>query len=363
MKALVVEGDRSCRQAVQAALENLFAIDEVAAVASGREGLGLSAYGRFDIIVLDAELPDMLGRTLLLTLKLAQPDLQIVVVVDEADVAGEAADDLHRCGARIVIARPGPRGADDLIETIRSLLCSPRNDRAVPVRRSAKPRATPRRPRPAHRPQDITLPAKRSAPGFDFWATAIAVSTGGPVALDKLIPKLPATYPLPILVVQHMPPLFTEIMARDLDAKSAVKVVEANDGDRLEGGTVYLAPGGKHMTVRRIGDMSKIALNMDPPLNNCRPSANVLFRSLSEIRDEAGILAVVMTGMGDDGCEGVRLLKAGKCHCLTQSAGSCVVYGMPRAVKEAGLSDESVTLHRLDRRLVDLAGSPVSARC
>ena len=182
------------------------------------------------------------------------------------------------------------------------------------------------------------------------------------MALGELVPRLPADYPHPILIVQHMPPFFTATLARDLDARSALRVVEASEGDVLAAGTAYLAPGGVHMVVRRRGDVARIGLDTGPPVNNCRPSADVLFRSLGGIRDEAGVLAVVMTGMGDDGCEGVRFLKTGKCCCLTQSAGSCVVHGMPRAVKEAGLSDESVPLHGLARRLVDLSGRPLSLR-
>jgi len=362
LNVLVVEGNRACRRAMQAALANLVVIDVVEAVGTGQEALGQSAYGRFDIIVLDADLPDMLGRTLLLTIKLAQPDLQVIAMVGERDLNDATVEDLRSSGAWDVIARPSARGIDELQTTIRALLCSLWDTRPREVKHRGWTGDTQRRRKPAPQPRRITLPTRRVSPDYDFWATVIAVSTGGPMALGELVPKLPATYALPILVVQHMPPFFTATLARDLDLRSSLRVVEAREGDVLAGGTVYLAPGGVHITVKRVGDVPRIALNTGPPVNSCRPSADVLFRSLGGIRDEAGVLAVVMTGMGNDGCEGVRFLKTGKCHCLTQSAASCVVYGMPRAVKDAGLSDESVPLQGLARRLVDLSGSTLPLR-
>jgi len=182
------------------------------------------------------------------------------------------------------------------------------------------------------------------------------------VALAEVIPGLPADFPLPVLVVQHMPPLFTATLARDLDERSTLTVVEARDGDAVAAGTVYLAPGDRHMTVEGRAGVPRIVLNAGPPCNGCRPSADVLFRSLGGIRNEAGVLAVIMTGMGDDGCAGVAGLKSGACRCLTQSAATCVVNGMPRIAREAGLSDESVSLSGLARRLIDLAGAPALPR-
>jgi two-component system chemotaxis response regulator CheB len=186
---------------------------------------------------------------------------------------------------------------------------------------------------------------------------AIGVSTGGPNALVQLIPLLPADFPVPVLLVQHMPPMFTASLAEHLDQRSQVRVREATHGEPVLPGQVLIAPGGRHMVVRRLSDAASgetrliAGLNDAPPENSCRPSVDVLFRSLAA-HLEGNILAVVMTGMGNDGLEGVRALKRRGCACLTQSEASCVVYGMPLAVDEAGLSDEQVALERLAARIV-----------
>jgi two-component system chemotaxis response regulator CheB len=155
-----------------------------------------------------------------------------------------------------------------------------------------------------------------------------------------------------------MPPMFTASLADHLNRASKVPVKEAVEGEEVHPGHVYLAPGGKHMVIRRMSEGEKIiiGLNENPPENSCRPSVDVLFRSMAAHYD-GNILAVVMTGMGTDGCEGVRALKRRGCHCLTQSEDTCVVYGMPMAVDEAGLSDEQVALPRLAPRIAQLVGS------
>jgi two-component system chemotaxis response regulator CheB len=186
----------------------------------------------------------------------------------------------------------------------------------------------------------------------------IGVSTGGPNALAELIPRLPEDLPVPVLLVQHMPPLFTASLAEQLANRSALKVREARDGEPILPGTVLIAPGGKHMVVRRRGDvegasMAIVGLNENPPENSCRPSVDVLYRSKAAQYD-GNMLAVIMTGMGSDGCEGVRAMKRRGCHCITQSEATCVVYGMPLAVDEAGLSDEQVPLAQMAQRITTL---------
>jgi two-component system chemotaxis response regulator CheB len=224
------------------------------------------------------------------------------------------------------------------------------------------PAAPPVRAAPAHAAAPAVVPARPArlapVPGrIDI--VAIGVSTGGPNALAELIPHLPADLPVPVLLVQHMPPLFTASLAEHLDQRSPLSVREARDGEPVLPGCVYIAPGGKHMVVRRLPDREGgvanpiIGLNENPPENSCRPSVDVLFRSLAA-QYEGNMLAVVMTGMGNDGCEGVRAMKRRGCLCLTQSEASCIVYGMPLSVDEAGLSDEQVPLDRLAGRITHL---------
>jgi two-component system chemotaxis response regulator CheB len=192
-----------------------------------------------------------------------------------------------------------------------------------------------------------------------FELLAIGVSTGGPNALKQVIPALPADLGVPVLLVQHMPPFLTASLAASLGVKSRLAVREAVDREEILPNTVYVAPGGKHMVVQRISGTPGgrparlIGLNTAPPENSCRPAVDVLFRSIAEAYDGA-TLAVIMTGMGTDGMKGVETLKRKGCFCLSQSEGTCVVYGMPRAVDEARLSDEQVPLERLADRIVEL---------
>lgn len=168
---------------------------------------------------------------------------------------------------------------------------------------------------------------------------------------------LPADLAAPVLIVQHMPPSFTASLAEYLAGKSQIAVREAVEGEPILAGAVLIAPGGRHMVVRArvdaaTGQPERIVGSSDaPPENSCRPSVDVLFRSVAT-HYAGNILAVVMTGMGNDGCEGVRAMKRQGCLCLTQSEDSCVVYGMPMAVDEAGLSDRRVPLRLLASQII-----------
>jgi two-component system chemotaxis response regulator CheB len=205
----------------------------------------------------------------------------------------------------------------------------------------------------------VTAPPKPPShvpalPPTGFAAVAIGISTGGPNALGEMIPHLPADLPVPVLLVQHMPPGFTASLAEHLAKRSRIRVKEGEEGESVQPGTVYIAPGGKHMVLRRLPTGGLIVgINDQPPVNSCKPSVDVLFRSMAAQVDGA-VLALVMTGMGNDGCEGVRTLKRQSCYCLSQSEKSCVVYGMPMAVDEAGLSDERVPLDMLAHRVTQL---------
>jgi two-component system chemotaxis response regulator CheB len=175
----------------------------------------------------------------------------------------------------------------------------------------------------------------------------IGISTGGPQALRLLVPRLPAELAVPVIVVLHMPVGYTELYARKLDEVSLLNVCEASDGMELRSGTVLIAPAGRHLTLRSRPDGAVVTrLDIRPLDRPHRPSVDVLFQSAAEIY--AGrVLGVVMTGMGADGREGAAWIKAKGGRILTEAEETCVVYGMPRSIVEAGLSDQSVTLDRM----------------
>jgi two-component system chemotaxis response regulator CheB len=175
---------------------------------------------------------------------------------------------------------------------------------------------------------------------------AIGVSTGGQNALAVLLPALPADFPVPIVVVQHMPPMFTQYLAQHMDQKCKLRVSEGIDGQPIEAGRVYIAPGDRHMVLERVGPAIKLRLNQGPPENFCRPAVDVLFRSVADVFG-ANSLGVVLTGMGQDGLIGCRALVAKGARCLTQDEATSVVWGMPGFVTRAGLSDKALPIGSL----------------
>ncbi len=176
---------------------------------------------------------------------------------------------------------------------------------------------------------------------------ALACSTGGPKSLQQVIPYLPADMDAGMVVVQHMPAGFTKSLAMRLNEISKVKVKEAEDGDIVEKGTVYIAPGGRHMRLTRAGSTAKVVLSDEPPVDALRPCANVMYESLKDSPYDE-IVCVVLTGMGADGTKGIKLLKEKKkLHVISQDEASSIVYGMPRAVAEAGLTDEVKPLEEI----------------
>ncbi len=173
--------------------------------------------------------------------------------------------------------------------------------------------------------------------------------------LEKVIPKLPKNFHVPVLIVQHMPKLFTVQLANRLDKLSAVTVKEGENMEKAVPGHVYIAPGGLHMTVSKNESGFYIKINEDPPENSCRPAVDVLYRSAAKYCNANQTLCVILTGMGSDGVKGVKVLKeAGGGYCITQSEDSCVVYGMPRSIVEAGLDSEVYDLDDISDRIVKI---------
>ena len=180
---------------------------------------------------------------------------------------------------------------------------------------------------------------------------AIGTSTGGPQALQQVITRLPGNLPCGVVVVQHMPAGFTKALADRLDTISQVSVKEAEDGDIIQPGHVYIAPGSHHLRVREEGSSRRIVLGQDPPVGNHRPAVNVMYDSVAPIGKN--LVAVIMTGMGCDGCEGMKKIKAAGGYSIAQDEPTCVVYGMPKAVVDAGLADEIKPIQSIAQAIVE----------
>ncbi|MCT4613018.1 MAG: chemotaxis response regulator protein-glutamate methylesterase [Clostridia bacterium] len=185
---------------------------------------------------------------------------------------------------------------------------------------------------------------------------AIAISTGGPRSLQEVIPKLDPDIPAAFLIVQHMPAGFTKSLAERLDALSEIKVKEAEEGDVITKGVVYIAPGGYHMEVEKFGTDYKIVLNKKPPITGLRPAADIMYESISKINTQ-DIVGVVMTGMGSDGTKGLKMIKEkNNAYIIGQDKDTSIVYGMPRAAAEAGIIDKVVPLDQMTETITTIVG-------
>jgi two-component system chemotaxis response regulator CheB len=199
---------------------------------------------------------------------------------------------------------------------------------------------------PAARP---TLPARRHT-ARRIEIVAIGTSTGGPNALAEVLPRIPQDFPVPIVLVQHMPPVFTRLLADRLGAHSEISVREGIAGAVVSPGNAWIAPGDFHMVLKRAAMGSRLELNQDPPENSCRPAVDVLFRSVADVYG-AAVLAVVMTGMGSDGAKGARQIRDRGGEVIIQDEASSVVWGMPGLVYAAGQADGIYPLNQLGQEI------------
>jgi len=367
LRILIVDDTAVYRRILTEVVESFQQDYEVTACPSGRLALNRLDQSPADLVLLDVEMPEMSGLETLRVIRRKHPAASVIMISGTSSAAASYTLDALAQGALEFIRKPEGTDAEASRAELRDLLrpLMRHVQTKMNLRSAGAPGADPAPvpdmavapPRPAAAPR----PQPRQGPRpTRFDVLAIGVSTGGPNALGEVIPALPADLGVPVLIVQHMPPMFTASLAEHLNRNSHLPVAEAVEGELVLPNRVYIAPGGKHMVIRSKGEGEPfiIGLNENPPENSCRPSVDVLFRSIAAHYD-GGIMAVIMTGMGTDGCEGVRALKRKGCVCLTQSEETCVVYGMPLAVDEAGLSDEKVALPHLASRIARMvrAGS------
>lgn len=330
VRVLVVDDSVVVRRVVGRALEADPAFELAGAARDGADALTKAASTQPDVIVLDLEMPLVDGFEVLRRLRDAGSTTPVVVFSHLGRPGAAATLDALELGAVDFVLKPTAAQGIDLADdyVVHELL--PRLA-ALGGDRSAAPEPAPAKPA-----------ARDRVSGAD--AVVVAVSTGGPNALAELVAGLPAGLPVPVLVVQHMPPEFTKQLAGRLHRIGTLHVDEAVDGEPVRPGHVYVAPGGRHMAVERRGPDVYIALNDDPPENSCRPAGDVLFRSAAAAYG-ARLLAVVMTGMGRDGRHGSEAVRDAGGSVIAQDAATSVVAGMPGAV--ADIAEARIPLHDL----------------
>ncbi len=342
---LVVDDSAFMRKAISMMLERDPGIEVVDTARDGHQAIEKTRTLQPDVVTMDIEMPRLDGLSALKRImdEMPRPVLMISSLTKEgADATVEAME----AGAIGFIPKQHSRVSLDINEIEHDLI-----DKVKAAARS-NVSAMRRRPRTA----DST--ARRSTSSFSFPRArllAIGVSTGGPFALQKLIPALPADLPVPVAVVQHMPPRFTRSLAERLNTMSALDVAEAEPGMPLEPGRVLIAPGGHHLTFRR-GAQTPLAETPDEPADTLhKPSVDVMFEAACRFF-HGRVLGLVMTGMGKDGLEGARRIKAKGGKVIAQDEASSVVYGMPRAVAEAKLTDAVFGLDELADSVVHALG-------
>ena len=324
---------------------------------------GLEAYEKlkttsYDGVLLDVNMPRMDGLQLLEKLQNEKIKANVIMVSTLTTKDAEVTILALERGAIDFVTKPtaiAEARGDEFKKKVLEVMNAVLNSRTVtrtPVARTASTGAA---------SVAKTAPKKNvtrlKATSSNNKLVALACSTGGPKALQSVIPYLPANLDAPMVLVQHMPAGFTKSMADRLNEVSKIKVKEAEDGDRLLKGYVYVAPGGKHMEVVKCSDGShKISLNTMPAIGGLRPCANITYDSLSKCGFDE-VVCVVLTGMGADGTNGILSLSNHKpIHVISQSAETCVVYGMPKAIEESGMVDEVVPLEKVAETITKNVG-------
>jgi two-component system, chemotaxis family, protein-glutamate methylesterase/glutaminase len=336
IRVLVVDDSAYVRKVIRQMLSRSPFVEVVGAARDGREALAMAAELQPDVITCDLIMPELDGVGFIREQMQRRP--VPIVVVSVASESGELVLSALDAGAVDFVQKPTALATDRLLEIAEDLI------EKVKGAAGARPIVA--------RPAAVNAPS-RSVASNAFDIVVIGISTGGPQALKLLIPKLPSGFPVPIAIVLHMPVGYTELYARKLDEQSQLTVSEAHGGELIEAGHVYIAPAGRHLTLRRNAAGQVLThLDVRPIDTPYRPSVDALFHSAADAYG-ARVLGIVMTGMGSDGREGAAWIKAKGGTVLTEAEETCVVYGMPRSIVEAGLSDGAVALDRMVDTLLE----------
>jgi two-component system, chemotaxis family, protein-glutamate methylesterase/glutaminase len=356
-RVLIVDDSAVMRSLLRSVIGSGSGLEVAGTAADGASALSIIELNRSDLILLDVEMPVMDGLATLRELRRRGHKVPVIMCSSLTQRGAKVTIEALACGASDYVAKPTGQPcreqaiqslANDLLPKIHALTAGAPSIAAPALRHTL----------PALAPAATRLAS--SAPSV----VVIGVSTGGPAALDLLLPALPAGFPLPVLIVQHMPEVFTRLFAERLNERCALRVCEAAEGDVVEPGTIHIARGNWHMEVMagaRTGAPPTLHLHQGPLENHCRPAADVLFRSAARVYG-SGVLAVVLTGMGSDGLAGCRLIRGQGGMVLAQDQATSVVWGMPGAVAQAGLAHKVLPLAAIAPESARIAKSRVPVR-
>jgi two-component system chemotaxis response regulator CheB len=355
IRVMVVDDSVVIRRLVTQALGQDPMIEVVGTASNGAIGLQRIPQFNPDVLTLDIEMPDMNGLEMLRRVRREYPQLRVIMFSTLTERGAAITLEALSLGADDYVAKASDEGSidgslarlrEEMIPKIKQFFRMPANGVAAAKASPADARAA-----PSARTASPVLQGLKLRPKV----LAIGVSTGGPTALGEMLPSFPASFPLPVLLVQHMPPLFTRLLAERLNASCPLTVEEASQGQAVEAGKILIAPGDFHMKVASSAAGVRICLDQSPRQNFCRPAVDALFASVAELYGGA-VLAVILSGMGRDGLHGVELLKARGARVLVQDEASSVVWGMPGAVANAGLADRVLPLDEIAPEILGITG-------
>ncbi len=338
IRVLVVDDTIVYRKIVSDILGTVPGVEVVGTASNGRIAMSRIDMLEPDLLILDIEMPEANGLQVLAYTNKNSPAVRAIMLSSFTQKGSEQTIKALELGAFDFIPKPESQSIDESREQVHSTLT--RAVKAFGYR--VHVRATPKgkSARTGFPPETASAQGSTVRNGQSAQVVAIGISTGGPNALAEMLPELPANLGVPVLIVQHMPPVFTKSLADSLNRKCQLEVAEATDGEAIRPNTVRIAPGGKQMKIDR-GQNNRdktIRITDAPPENGCKPSVDYLFRSIAH-HYGAGATGVIMTGMGADGKLGAKLLKRAGAVTIAQDQATCVVYGMPKEVVEAGAAD------------------------
>lgn len=363
IRVLVVDDSAVVRGILGRAVDAEPDMRVVTTATNGRDALDALRQQRVDIVLLDMEMPVMDGMTALPLIVAQHPSVRVIVTTAVSQqsatitmraLARGAVDFVHKPSTRTGGVGGVETAAAEIVARIRAIASgagrAPGPGQDQSSRQQGDPQLAALAASADHR--DV---AEESAPAPQV--LALAASTGGPNALAAIIAALPGDFPLPVLVTQHMPPVFTTMFAQRLAREGRLPCEEARDGDVLRGGQVYIAPGDRHLLVRPVGALRTptIRISDDPPENHCRPAADPMFRSVAQAYG-SGALAVVLTGMGDDGRQGCVAITDAGGRVVVQDEATSVVWGMPGSIVSAGIPCRVLPLPAIAAHVTALCG-------
>ena len=347
IRVLVVDDSTVIRRLLADSLTSDPNLEVAGTAANGKIALAKISQVNPDVITLDMEMPEMDGITTLVEVRKLYPKLPVIMFSTLTQRGAEATLDALSKGANDYVTKPANVGS------VTAAMQNVRNELVPKIKAFcpwfAKCQVVTQLPRPAFELKVAVQKNTAEANRIDI--VAIGSSTGGPNALQTVLSKIPADFPVPIVVVQHMPPIFTKHLADRLNQLTSLNVTEAKRGDALVPGGVWIAPGDYHMTLRRDGAVVRVDLSQGTPENSCRPAVDVLFRSVNELFGR-NVLSVVLTGMGQDGARGCEAIRSTGGKVIAQDEETSVVWGMPGAVAQAGLADKILPLDRIADEIV-----------